>query len=191
MDDETHRTEHRERLADELCVLACQAGEREAFEALVQRWQARLWRHARHLTGHDDVAWDVLQEAWIAIARGIARLDEVAAFPRWAYTIVTRRAADSLRKQQRQPSTSLDALASDDPQLPPALDERPDDAVGLLREALQHLPAERRALLELHHLEAFDVSEIAVILDIPEGTVKSRLHHARHELRTLIERLDR
>jgi len=180
-----------ERLADEWLVLECRAGSREAFEQLVERWQPRLLRHARHLTGQDDAAWDVLQDAWIAIARGLGGLQDVAAFPAWAYTIVTRRAADWVRRRQRQPSTSLDALARDDPQQPAALDARPTDAVSLLREALQRMSVDKRTVLELHHLEAFDVAEIATILGIPEGTVKSRLHHARQELRTLIERLDR
>ncbi len=57
-------------IADELLVLACQDGDARAFERLVARWQKPLWRHARRVTGRDDLAWDALQEAWIAIVRG-------------------------------------------------------------------------------------------------------------------------
>ncbi len=181
----------RERLRDELLVLACREGNREAFEALARRWQPRLWRHARRLTGREDAAWDVVQEAWLTMARGLARLDDPAAFPRWAYTIVSRRAADwqrLCRRDEDVTGSGLDQAELVDPGA--ASPTRPNSAVELLRRALCALPGERRALLSLHYLEGFGVAEIAEILGVPAGTVKSRLYHARHQLRDIIERMD-
>ncbi|MGO9112495.1 MAG: RNA polymerase sigma factor [Thermoguttaceae bacterium] len=80
-----------DRLNDELLVLRCQEGDTEAFELLVARWQQRLWRHAWRLTGNESAAWDVLQEAWIGISRGINRLVDAAAFPAWAYQIISNK----------------------------------------------------------------------------------------------------
>lgn len=177
-----------QRILDELLVLRVREGSRDAFEQLVARWQERLWRHARHLTGHDDAAWDVIQESWIAITRGIAKLDDPGAFRRWAYTIVTRTAiADARRRPREVPvaDESLDARPAAD-----AGDER-EQAMGLLRAALEQLPGERRVLLSLRYLEEFELAEIADILGIPEGTVGSRLHHAKKQLKETLERSER
>jgi RNA polymerase sigma-70 factor, ECF subfamily len=91
-----------DRLNDELLVLRCQEGDAEAFEALVGRWQRRLWRYAWRLTGDESAAWDALQEAWIGISRGIGRLADAAAFPAWAYRIVSNKCRDSIRRDLRR-----------------------------------------------------------------------------------------
>lgn len=170
-------------LEDQVLVLYCRTGDAEAFRALVGRWQERLWRHAYRLTGREDAAWDVLQESWIAIARGIAGLAEPESFPAWAYRIVTRRAAEAVRG--RRPADELDENHTAAPA------PEPDNGVELLRAALRHLSGERRALLALHYVDGLQLRELAEVLGIPEGTVKSRLHHARERLRAHIERLDR
>lgn len=91
-----------DQLNDELLVLRCQAGDAEAFELLVDRWQQRLWQHARRLTGNESAAWDVIQETWIGISRGINRLVDAAAFPGWAYQIVSNKCRDSFRRDWRR-----------------------------------------------------------------------------------------
>jgi RNA polymerase sigma-70 factor (ECF subfamily) len=173
----------RERILDELLVLRCREGSRAAFGLLVERWQERLWRHAHRLTGRTDVAWDVLQEAWISITKGLAGLDDPARFGPWAYTIVTRRAADWGRRDG--PDEAAVPLA--DEREPSAPVPEPSDDVDALRTALARLPGEQRALLSLHYVDGFDVAAIAEILAVPEGTVKSRLHTAREHLRGRID----
>lgn len=177
-----------EEIYDELLVLRCQDGDEAALAELVDRYQQRLWRHAWRLTGRSDAAADVLQEAWIAIVRGIGRLQDPACFRSWAYRIVTHRAADWSRRVQRQRKLLKNAAAES--QLP---EENPNENidqydVNLLRAALRKLPADRRALLSLFYLDELSIGEIADVLSIPKGTVKSRLFHARNELKTLIER---
>jgi len=167
----------RERIIDELLVLRCQDGDRQAFEELVGRWQERLWRHARLLTGNQDAAWDALQETWLAIVKGLQRLNDPAAFPKWAYKIVNDRCVDWIRRQQRQRKFEGQ----------PPEDHPPDDLQDSLGLAMERLPMEQRALVSLHYAEGYGMAEIAEILDIPEGTVKSRLHAARESIRQLME----
>lgn len=183
--------EARERVLDELLALRAREGSREAWEHLVRRWQERLWRHARRLTGADDAAWDVLQETWIAAARGVGALREPAALRRWLYTIATRVA------QRRRSAPADAALPTEELDRRPAPDasggigapgsERAE-AVADLRRALARLPGDQQALLYMHYLEDFGIADLARVLGVPEGTVKSRLHHARARVRELIER---
>jgi RNA polymerase sigma factor (sigma-70 family) len=184
MDAPGNRTQE---VLDELLVLRAQEGSREAFEALATRWQERLWRHARRLTGRDDAAWDALQEAWIGIAGGLAGLRDAGAFRCWAYTIVTRAANGRARRApDERPAApeALDALAGDDG----AEDERAR-AVARLRAALDRLAGGERALLSLRYLEGLGLRELSRVFGIPEGTVKSRLFHAREHLRETLERM--
>ena len=178
-----------QRIVDELLVLDAKAGDRSAFQSLVERWQERLWRHARRVTQRDDLAGEVTQEAWLAIAQSFGKLVEPRRFGSWALSIVTRRALDRLRHVAR-----TDALA--DPGRVP--DSRPDeplssdesDAIDALRVALADLPPDQRALLALHHVEGLPLAELAAVLSVPIGTIKSRLYTARESLRAQLERTE-
>ncbi len=175
-----------EQIYDELLVLRCQDGESAAFEELVRRWQERLWRYSRRLVDDSEAAWDVVQEAWMAIVRGIGRLDDPARFQPWAYRVVTHKCADWTRRTARR--RRLTEEVSHQPLEPAAPAEAEEDEIARLRRAIAGLPAERRALLTLHYLEGIGIAEIAVVLGIPQGTVKSRLFHARNALKTSLER---
>ena len=175
----------RQRATDELLVLRCQEGDAGAFDELVGRWQERLWRHAWRLTGSRDAAWDVLQEAWITVSRDIRRLQDPAAFPTWAYRITSNRCHDWIRRQRRRRGADK-AYAE-------GADRVEDETRGAhqrsadLEQALKRLPGRDRAILSLRYEEDFDTAEIAEILHIPQGTVKSRLHYARKRLRKYLE----
>lgn len=173
----------REQLVDQLLVLRSQDGEAEAFDELVRRWQRPLWRHACRLTGQEDAAWDVVQESWAAIIRGIGRLDDPARFRQWAYRIVTNKAADWIHGRKVARSRS-EPLPEDHPDAKTGGNvQSNEDAAALLR----RLPTDQQVILQLRYVEDFDVAEIAEILSVPEGTVKSRLYHAREELRRKLE----
>ncbi len=173
----------RNRERTEYLVLLARSGDSAAFRRLVAEWQEPLWRQAYRLCGREDGAWDILQESWLAIADGIGELRDPSRFAGWTYTIVARRAADW---QRRNPdATPIDASALTAPE-----EEKPSDALALLRRGLRRLSAERRELLTLRYVDDLELSEIAEIQKVPEGTVKSRLYHARKELRLVIERLE-
>jgi RNA polymerase sigma-70 factor (ECF subfamily) len=173
----------RERVIDELLVLRCQEGKREACDLLVRRWQRRLWRYARRLTGNSDAAWDVMQETWMAVLRQIRRLSDPAWFAAWAHRIVRNKCADHCRKAGRQRRLA-DALAERQPANDDPPREGPADAVA---EALRRLSPDRQELLTLKYGADLNIIEIALVLGIPAGTVKSRLHHAREQLRRILE----
>ena len=183
-------TRTHEDIQDELLVLQCQEGDGDALRTLIARWQPRLARLAWRLTGEREAARDVVQDAWLTIVRGLNGLDDPARFRSWAYRIVTNKCADWIRRrtvrrsvaQQLRdvaPSTRDDSLNQTDSA----------DDVARMRDAMAKLPDEQRAVLSLHYLDEMDVREIARVLGVPEGTVKSRLHHARNRLKEALERM--
>lgn len=178
-------TENYDRVYDELLVLKCQEGNVEAFEELVSRWQRRLWTYAYRLTEKQDVAYDVVQEVWVSIIRGIVRLRDPASFRHWAFRIVSNKCADWIRKQQRQRHL-CDQLSAEIHRAEGTASVSTDRYISL-EEALEKIRGDHHALLSLYYVEGFSIGEIAGILDIPEGTVKSRLHQARKRLRQLVE----
>lgn len=174
----------RERVVDELLVLAAQARQVEAFERLASRWHPRLLRHARRLTADADGAQDAVQEAWVAIARGLRGLQDPACFGSWALRITSRRCADWIahRQRMRQRFSEIGAAAD----VPAPTDDRGDD-LSQVREALRRLGPEQRALMAMYYVEGLSVGDIAEVLEIPAGTVKSRLYHARERLLAALE----
>ncbi len=118
------------------------------------------------------------------MVKGLRRLDDPACFPRWAYQVVTRRSTDWVRQTVRQrrlnERVAIDAPTHEEP-------NNVNDDVDALRTAIRKLPAEHRTLLAMHYLDGLSLAEIAEALGIPRGTVKSRLHAIRGELKGLLE----
>jgi len=172
-------TDQSEQIVDELLVMECQDGSVQALDRLVRRWQKRLWHYACRLTGDPEAAWEVMQESWLSVLRGLRRLDDPARFRPWVYRIVTRRADDWIagraKARCRRAEMSQTERTYEHRQDPEEADE--------LRRLLSGLPEQSRTALTLHYLEDLPVAEIASVLGIPEGTVKSRLHTARAELK--------
>jgi RNA polymerase sigma-70 factor (ECF subfamily) len=174
-----------QRIEDELLVLDAQAGDARAQRLLFERWNPRLFRHARRLLGEAEAAREVAQEAWLAIVRGLVRLEDPARFPAWAYRIVTHKAADLIRQRRRRPAGMADAGAVPAPEVEPGAGH---DELAQLRRALRRLSPDHRAVVSLFYLEQLSIHEIAHALAIPAGTVKSRLFHARKQLQAELER---
>ena len=181
-----------DQIQDELLVLEAQRGEIDAFETLLRRWLPIMTRHAYRLTGDRDGAADVTQETCLAITRGLRRLDDPARFAPWALRIVSNKAADWVRRRQRQ-RRMQESLESREPRavlsdFTGGNDKSEAETVGLIQRALTKLSHEMRAVISLHYGEGLSVAETALALDIPPGTVKSRLHSARSRLKELVGR---
>lgn len=174
------------RLLDEYLVVAARAGDQRAFADLVRRWHRRFSAHAWRLLGDDEAASDVVQSGWLEIARGLSRLQDERAFPAWAYRIISRRCAQhiaGLRGRRELARAVLAEPAADAVQ--PDLEMRGE--VQRLHAAIRSLPAPQRAAVALFHFEDLSIPEIAVALDVPAGTIKTRLMHARRRLRAVLE----
>jgi RNA polymerase sigma factor (sigma-70 family) len=175
-------TRDRERIFDEYLVAAAVTGDRAAWARLVERWQPRLLRHARRVLGDGERARDVVQEAWLEILRGLARLDDVAAFPPWAYRIVTRR-CQRLFKRNGRDFLHDEAAVESAEQAPSHQSGDFAAELAIVMAAIETLSAPHRAALGLFYLEGLGIAEIAVALDVAPGTVKTRLMHARNKVR--------
>lgn len=178
-----------EDIQDELLVLECQDGSEAAVRTLIGRWQPRLARLAWRLTGEREGASDVVQDAWLAIIRGIKRLDDPARFRSWAFRIVANRCADWIRRRavRRGAAKNLEHACAESGTGAPATTDAPGE-VDRLRHVLARLPDDQRALLALHYLDGMGIAELASVFELPAGTVKSRLYHARDRLRRELER---
>jgi RNA polymerase sigma-70 factor (ECF subfamily) len=167
------------RALDEYLVVECQLGNAEAFTALVRRWHGALVLRAQHFTQDREVALEVAQESWIGIIRGLSRLRDPGRFRAWAMRIVANKARDRIRRERSR----RDAAAG----LRLEREGTTDPDFARVRDGLSELEPGQRTLLRRHYLEGHPVAEIAVELGVPEGTVKSRLHHARNQLRLCLE----
>lgn len=176
-----------ERIYDEFLVTAAATGDRRALDRLVVRWQPRLLRHAWRVLGDAERARDVVQEAWLEIMRGLARLDDVEAFPTWAYRIVSRRCYRVFGRLAREPLVPEEAGLGVEPVMPEHASAEFASDMQKVMAAVAALPPPQRAALALFHLEGMGVAEIAVALDVPSGTVKTRLMHARRKVRERLE----
>jgi RNA polymerase sigma-70 factor (ECF subfamily) len=176
----------RSQIYDELLVIKSRQGDRAAFDELVGRWQKRLWYYAYRVTGSESAAWDIVQETWCGIIKGLRKLDDVSVFPQWAFRIASNKCADWWRKQKRQERLNNELVKRD--QNESGEKQNGCEKTESLQIAIEKLSPERRALLALRYSEGFDVSQIAEILRISEGTVKSRLHRTVNKLRQLLER---
>lgn len=178
----------RSQIYDELLVIKCRQGDRAAFDELVGRWQKRLWHYAYRVTGSESAAWDIVQETWYGIIKSVRRLDDVSVFPRWAFRIVNNKCADWGRMQRRQ--EQLNNKLTKQKQNESDETQNTCEKTEYLRAAIKKLSPDRRVLLELRYHEGFDISQIAEILAMPEGTVKSRLHRTLNQLKQIVGRFE-
>ena len=169
-------------VGDAHLVVAAQAGDGQALETLLRRHYDRLYAVCRRLTGDDADASDACQEALVAIARGLSRFDARSAFATWAYRVATNAALDELRRRRRRPEPGLPEGAG--PITPEAIEHA---ALRLdVDAALASLSPDFRAAIVLRDLCGLSYEEIADALDVPAGTVRSRIARARAALVPLL-----
>ncbi|MCZ6871625.1 MAG: RNA polymerase sigma factor [Gammaproteobacteria bacterium] len=168
---------------EDLLVLSAQIGDTQAFGALFNLYQAPLLRFSFNVCGNLAMAKDAVQEAWIKCAKSIKRLKDPRAFKSWMYRSVRWRTIDLMRKS-RTDHSSLDDVPEE--QLIATSRESNQGNEELVSKMAELSDIDRQAL-HLFYLEEMKISEIAVVLAIPPGTVKSRLNRARRVLREKLE----
>ncbi len=179
-----------ETIQDEILVIAAQAGDAAAFEAILRRWLPVMRRHAARLTGDAAAAEEVSQEACLALIGALTHLHDPARAHGWMLRIVTHKAADWVRRRRRDRQLTR-AIQNREPRAVPSdlqSESESHERAALIRAACMHLPTELRAVVSLYYGEGMSVAMIAEALGAPAGTIKSRLHGARVQLKALLER---
>ncbi|MGH9154290.1 MAG: RNA polymerase sigma factor [Acidimicrobiales bacterium] len=176
---------------DQLLVQAVLAGNAEALDRLLRRHHDRLRGLCRRVCGNDADADDATQEALIAIARGLAagRFDGRARFSTWAYRVATNACLDELRRRSRRPVATeaerFELESSAGAASAASTETIAGDRVDIDR-ALARLPVDFRAAVVLRDLCQLDYAEIAEVLGVPPGTVRSRIARGRAALVPLL-----
>ncbi len=173
-------------IQSQLLALQFQNGSASALEELIALWQKPLFYFIRRLVESEEDAWDVLQEVWLAVMRDLPKLKQLEALPTWLYRIARNQAITRYRQSSR-------IECADDPEMSvPSnethLDEKLNAANAFdVHNAIQSLSLPHREVITLHFLENFTLAEIAGIVDVSVGTVKSRLHYAKKFMRDALE----
>ena len=185
-----------------LLVRRCVAGDAAAWEEIVQRYHRRIYNLCYRFAGSADDAQDLTQEVFIRMYRTLNSYDVGrGAFMTWITTLTRNLLVDHFRKTKNDRLTdSLDATASDHEDAMPLGDRIPDggpppdsgvqsrETKETVHQALQKLSPELREAVILRDLQDLDYREIATVLKVPEGTVKSRINRGRAELARLLQR---
>lgn len=178
-----HDDDAAERATDEWLALRCLLGERDAFAALVRRFAPILNGYVRRVGGPAASADDLVQDIWLAVMRGLPRLQQPDRFRSWLFGIAHRVLMQHFRTQYARPVAADDnALAHlSEPDGHDADD--PEQWVAVLGAGLSGLGPAEREVLDLFYLQELSIADIASALRLPTGTVKSRLYRAREQLR--------
>jgi RNA polymerase sigma-70 factor (ECF subfamily) len=174
------------RIAGEADLVArTRSGERAAFGVLVERYAPQARRVARAVLGDPDEADDAAQDGFLSALVKLGQYDARRPFGPWLMRIVANAATDRRRRRQVRKVEPLDpGLVGGGPR--PDTDAVRSELGEHLRAALAELPARRRTAVVLFDVEGYSHAEIAEMLGIPEGTVRSEVFHARRRLRALL-----
>ena len=182
--------DERTELSDEQLAAVAAGGDGRALELLLDRHADRVHAVCRRIVTHPEDALDATQEALIAIARNIGRFDGRSRLTTWIYRIATTAALDELRRRTRRPVTGFAAdIAEEGGERAPASEPMETEAVEARLDvdaALREVPGEFRVAVVLRDLADLDHAEVAEALDIPIGTVKSRVARGRASLRAVL-----
>jgi RNA polymerase sigma-70 factor, ECF subfamily len=178
-----------ERAREQALIQRCKDGDIGAFDELVRRYEKRVFSFAYRIAGNQDDAGDVAQEAFIRVFNSIGTFRGDANFTTWIYRIVTNVYLDERKKSKSHRHVSLDdyieldenavsrQIEDESPNPEQIVEDKERDQV--IQSAIRSLPDYQRVIVTLYHLQNRSYEEIAEILNLPIGTVKSRLNRAR------------
>ena len=194
------RSDEQEKLREEALVWAAQEGDREAMEQLFHRFRDAIYQYIFHMTRDEEEAADLTQDTFIRVFHSLNKLRQAGAFRVWLYRIAVNLVRDERRRST--PSTlSLESMSQQDggegeedstPVEIPDWSDNPetvtlrDEGQRAVRTAINELSEDHREVVVMHHLEGLELRDMAKLLEIPVGTVKSRLARARAHLHRLL-----
>lgn len=178
---------------DQVLIERAQKGDRDAMDQLIRKYEKRAYQYAFRLTTNSEEASDVVGDAFVRIYAAMRNFKGNSAFTTWMYRILTNCFLDLRKRDRSRPAVSLEAtLQTDDGNVERQFEssEPTADLVAernqreaTIERAVAMLPEYQRAMVTLYHAENLSYEEIAETLDLPIGTVKSRLNRARLSLR--------
>ena len=177
---------------EQLLLRYRQTGERELFDQLVYRYERELFSYLRRYLGNAEMAEDVFQASFLQVHLKCDQFQEGRKFRPWLYTIATNRAIDAKRQNKRHNMVSLDYSSGDQmaeevnrlvnllesAEVGPEMSAQYSERNDLVRNTLDQLPESMHAVIQLVYYQGMKYREAAEVLEIPVGTVKSRLHAA-------------
>ena len=179
-----------EEMSDERLLEQHRRGSAEAFEFLINRYRRELFNFLKRFLGSRSAAEDVFQDAFLQVHLSADKFDPSRRFKPWLFTIAANKGRDFMRKRGRRPAARLDAQIGHDSEsqsfidlmeadLPlPEESLRRDELKELVERTIERMPEHLREILLLAYFQQFSYNQIAEVLEIPLGTVKSRLHTA-------------
>ncbi|MFH1688533.1 MAG: RNA polymerase sigma factor [bacterium] len=178
---------------DAALVMGIKTGNKRALAELVERHKQSAYRIALGLVGNRDDAFDISQEAFLRVHRSARTYDERQPFAPWFYTIIANLCRTWLKRRSRTENKMVDVsdvsyLLVDSTN--PESEIIRKETIGQLRRALMQLHFEDREIITLQHFRGMSYEEIADLLNIPKGTVMSRLYYARKKLAKLMRHGD-
>jgi RNA polymerase sigma-70 factor (ECF subfamily) len=183
--------------SERLLIERCKLGERAAFDELVRKYEKRVYNLAYRLSGSYDDANDISVDAFVRVCQAIRLFRGDANFSTWLFRIVTNVYLDRRKRNRNKQHVSLDDVIAveesavtrqiEDPSPTPGVVIEQRERAQLIQSAIVSLPTDQRTMIVLYHTEGFSYEEIATVLDLPIGTVKSRLNRARLKLREKLE----
>lgn len=171
--------EQEQQIYTELLVIRCQQGEKETFELIVELWQKPLVAFALRYLEQESDAWDVVQETWISVIKRLNKLQNPSLFISWLFRILTNKCIDQIRQKQNEARR----LERAEVRLESSKISTESES---LSQAIQKLPDNHKILIMLRFGQGLQIGYIAAILNMAEGTVKSRLHRALARLREIL-----
>jgi RNA polymerase sigma-70 factor (ECF subfamily) len=174
-------------LESALYVVRFQRGDRRAFEEIVSLWERPLLYYLRRFLRNEADAWETLQDTWMKLFRSLGSLRDPRTLPAFLYATARNAAISRVRKRGGQEFESYTDETYDGSA---AEDVSAFDNVELVHHALDQLPLAQREALTLFFLQDLSLKEIATLLEVPVGTVKSRIHHGKIAVRKLLEQRD-
>jgi RNA polymerase sigma-70 factor (ECF subfamily) len=178
---------------DAALVARARDGDRAAFDELVLRHEDRVYNMALRMLGNADDALDLAQEVFLSAYRALKAFESKSLFSTWLYRVTVNRCRDEMRRRATVKHTRPRPLGGPDPDDPPAdppaRSASPEEAaasresMGIVAAAVEALPEDAREVLVLRDVEGLAYEEIAAVLDVPVGTVRSRLFRARSLVR--------
>lgn len=172
---------------EDFLVLTAQEGGRRALGKLYHYYQRPLTGYAYRVCADAQMAQEAVQDSWLKAIKNLRKLDDPRAFRSWLYNLVRWRCIDLLRKSQRQREQTepLDEAGLQ------VAGQPAGEMDGDLKQAINRLPPLERQMIHLFYLDELSLQEIAAVLEIPVGTIKSRLNRARNRLKTQIDVIDK